>query len=472
MKLKLSRDWFDICILFISVLGIYAGLSDLDYVWQADLGRQILQEGNFNGCYNQIWGSLGVAEYYDHEWLCNIIFYLFSLIPYKPLIWLKLFICLLSGLTFIYFSKEFELNNLSNFKKYQMLLVIAIYSLVFCKIKAYSFSVAFLMIELILLNKYRKNEDNKLLIWLCILCIVWTNIHSGSMPLFFVVAGIYWLVSYRNKKLIGVGCLILLSTCINPYGYKLLVFNFIHNFDSTMKVIIKDWISLDAKTSIGLCCTLFILWSIVLIANTKSINKPILYLSICVLYLTFGSVRHFIYFVPLLLLIIKDSDLDLTLKFDNTYLVLFSLGLSILVCFSTFTGDYDSYSYNYVDSELEKLIYEIEDSEGTFNDHSFVDLVRYGKQDFITGGYPLHSQRVVDTYTIINNAGVADVEKIIDYYKLDKFIFNKYNLLNFEKTGYLITNTLYNYLIDNEDYELLYDSEELVYFRKKESNLD
>lgn len=81
---KIKKNWFYICLIALSLTGVAYGLVDLDYFWQVDLGRQIVQDGNFNGCYNQVWGSLGVAEYYDHEWLTNIIFYFFSLIPYKP----------------------------------------------------------------------------------------------------------------------------------------------------------------------------------------------------------------------------------------------------------------------------------------------------------------------------------------------------------------------------------------------------
>ena len=468
MKSKLSKDWFDICILFISALGIYAGLSDLDYVWQADLGRQILQDGNFSGYYSQIWGSLGVAEYYDHEWLCNVLFYLFSFIPYKPLVWLKFFICLMSGCSFLYFLHKFGLMFISNFKRYQILIIWALYCLVFLKIKAYSFSVVFFMIELVLLNKYKKEASNKLLVYLGILCILWTNIHSGSIPLFFICAFIYWLTYFKSKKLVGVGFLMLLSTCINPYGYKLILFNLKHNFDSTMKNIVLDWTSIDAKTEIGFLCTILILYSIILFVSSIKKDKTIFILSLIILYMSFGSLRHIIYYFPLLALQVKDSRIDFKVHFiNNKYLVGFFTGLWFLVCFSTFSGNYDSYSHNYVSDELESIIYEIKSEEGLYNSHDFIDMTRYNKKNFITGAYPLHSQRVIDSYMLLNCLSSSQIEDVINYYKLDKFIFNKYNLNNHSKTGYLITNTLYNYLTENDEYEVVYDSRELVYIRKK-----
>lgn len=467
MKSKLSKDWFDICILFISVLGIYAGLSDLDYVWQADLGRQVLQDGNFSGYYSQIWGSLGVTEYYDHEWLCNVLFYLFSFIPYKPLVWLKFFICLCTGVSFVIFIREFELNKLSNFKKYQILIIYALYALVFLKVKAYSFSVICFILELVILNKYRKRESNKLLIYFGILCVFWTNIHSGSVLLFFVVAGLYWLVYYRNIKLLVFGVVMLGLTCVNPYGYKLVLFNISHNFNSVMKTLLLDWQSIDAKTEIGFVVSLLVLHFIWNIFNSKTFDRVIFYLSLCTLLLSLGSIRHIIYFIPLAIIGVAYSRVDFKLNFNNSWLVAFFVGLWCLTSFSTFSGDYNSYSYNYVSEELEEIIYNIEDDNGLFNEHDFVNMTRYGRKNFITGAFPLHSQRVIDGYMMLHYLSPNQLQDVIDYYDLNKFIFNKYNLENFTKTGYLVTNNLYNYLMESDSYEIVYNSEELVYIRKK-----
>ena len=66
MKVIKENIFFYISLLCVFVLSAYAGLSDYDFYWQVDLGRAILTEGNFTQYHNQLWGSTGIYEYYDH----------------------------------------------------------------------------------------------------------------------------------------------------------------------------------------------------------------------------------------------------------------------------------------------------------------------------------------------------------------------------------------------------------------------
>lgn len=71
--MKRLRVWLILACLCTSCMG----LIDFDYYWQADLGRYELLFGDFNRCYSQVWGVTS-GTYLDHEWLCNIFFYVFS----------------------------------------------------------------------------------------------------------------------------------------------------------------------------------------------------------------------------------------------------------------------------------------------------------------------------------------------------------------------------------------------------------
>lgn len=465
---KICSNWFYICIIAVSLFGISMGLADLDYYWQKDLGRQIITEFNFNGVSSQVWGSIGVHEYYDHEWLCNIIFYLFSLIPYKPLIWLKLFICLCTGIEFLRFLSFIKFENLNKLKLLQALVIYTLYILVFCKVKAYSFSILFFLEEFILLEKYCKKEKLSYIIRLGFLYVLWTNFHSGSMPLFFVTAGVYWLTKVRKKKVLLYGVVIALSTLINPYGYKLIAFNLFHNFDNTMKTLIADWRGLDAKTSIGVLCALIILYFVGLMITQRKQNITYILMSFIVLFMSFGSIRHLIYLMPFIFIAIENDKFSPVLaKLNTDYVMLFCVGLSILVCITTFiTSDYVSYSDNMIDSKLADVISKEVDSNsiGLFNDHDYISMTEYGKKNFVTGAYPLISDRYKDLHLMLNWGTETQVKNIIDYYNLDKFIFNKYNT---SVSYYDIYNPLYEYLSNNSDYECLYDSDMLVFFKRK-----
>ena len=465
------NNWIWFCIFTISIFGVFYGLADMDYYWQKDLGKAIVKDFNFNSCYNQVWGNKGVGVYYDHEWLTNVIFYLFSLIPYKPLIWLKLFICILTGIETIRFLKEFKLNENLSFKVYAVFLLYAINILVFCKIKAYSLSVLLFMEEIILIERYKSSDTNSLkyIVRLGILCVLWTNIHSGSMPLFFVVAGVYWLFCFRTKKLLLQGVVIAFTTLINPYGYKLILFNFIHNFDKTMKSIILDWKGMDAKFEIGAICALIILMFIFLVTKQLKLHLPHFILSLLLIYMSFCSLRHIIYLIPLLYLYIIYFDVSIEYNIHSSRLnvLTFNIILAILVIFNTlFSCNYKDYSCNFVDSKLNYLIDTTidADSTGLFNEHDFISMTNYGKKNFITGAYPLIAQRYKDACVLLKHGTYSQISDIIDYYKLDKFIFNKYNS---DVTYYKLVNPLYDYLVNSSEYKCLYDSDKLVYFIRK-----
>lgn len=196
---KICSNWFYICIFAIFALSVYTGLADFDYYWQIDLGRQIVKNGEFDGIYNQIWGSLGVSAYYDHEWLTNILFYFASLIGIRGISVMKLLISLfLATCTTLYIrSEKKELNIASTI---ELIMFFFILSTVFIKVKAYCISIGFLLLEVMFLKQYKRSLSNKYFIYMLILLLFWTNMHSGSMPLFFGVAGIYWLINLRSEK--------------------------------------------------------------------------------------------------------------------------------------------------------------------------------------------------------------------------------------------------------------------------------
>ena len=139
---KICSNWFYISIFAIFILSLYAGLADFDYYWQVDLGRQIVKNGNFNGIYNQVWGSTGIATYYDHEWLTNILFYLTSLVGIKGISLMKLLISLFLATctTFYIRSEKKELNIVSTI---ELLVFYFLLSVVFLKVKAYCIKCRF-----------------------------------------------------------------------------------------------------------------------------------------------------------------------------------------------------------------------------------------------------------------------------------------------------------------------------------------
>lgn len=469
---SISGKWYVFCILAISAFGVSLGLADLDYYWQADAGRKIVESLDFNGIRSQVWGVAGIGEYYDHEWLMNIIFYFFSLIPFRPVMWLKLAICLLTGFEVIRFLKEYDFPKKAYGKWLAVFVIYMAYILIFCKVKAYSVSVVLLMEEMVLIERYRKTYKlSSQYLWrLGLLCVLWTNLHSGSVPLFFVVAGVYWLVHFRTIKLLASGVVIALSTMLNPYGYKLLLFNFEHNFDDTMKSIILDWKSIDAKTVLGVLCASLVIVFICLCVSQYTLNKVHFTLGLIFVFMSLGSARHIIYLIPILFVLVRYCKLPSPhyLKSVCMYASLCIVCTAILGVVTVFTSyNYEDYSMDLVDDKLESLIYSTIDSEslGLFNDSDYIVMTEYGRKNFTMGAYPLVAKRQQDTLILTRYGTQKQVESIIEYYGLSSFIFNKYN---YGVEFYDIVNPLYEYLSCNDEYECLYDTDTLVYFVRKE----
>ena len=72
-------------ILFsILMLNISEGVMDYDYYWQVIFGREELLHHKFSGLVNLVVnGTVGLEDYYDHEWLMNEFFYVLSLLPFS-----------------------------------------------------------------------------------------------------------------------------------------------------------------------------------------------------------------------------------------------------------------------------------------------------------------------------------------------------------------------------------------------------
>lgn len=467
---KFKRYWlFYITIFAIFAISVYAGLADFDYYWQVDLGKHIINEGNFNSIYNQCWGSLGVSEYYDHEWLTNVLFYFVSLIGIKGISLMKLIVAMFVALCVILYinSEEKEPNTVSIVC---LIVFFFMLSTVFIKVKAYCISIGFLLLEIMFLKQYKRTSYKRYFIYMWILLLFWNNMHSGSMPLFFVIAGIYWLTDLRSDKKIPLyGLVYLISTLINPYGYKLVVFNLMHNGDKVMKKYVLDWRALDAKTSTGVFCALFIFICIVTLYKVD-LKKHIFEVVMMFLFIFMGlqSVRHLIYLTPFYITMVLDNDFKLEIsKSIMRFVTFFFVSLAILCNYNAFTSDNykQLYALDYVDDELRQLIIDTnkDSCDGIFT--ADVDMWSLGLKSFGSGAFPCTRQRFLDSYLIMYSGSNKQIAQVIDYYGLTKFVFSKNNIL---VDYYLLNNVLYDYLSNNDDYKCLYDSDFYCYFVRKD----
>ena len=462
-----------ILIFVACFVSIGFGLSDWDYFWQCDLGEAIIKHGNFNATYDLMWGEKGLGEYYDHEWLSNVIFYLFDSMGQYGIVLLKFAITLFVAITVILFIKKFNksLDNINGFLTLVCVLVIA--SICF-KVKAYTISLGFEILEILMLYEYKENKNLfKSIVKSSILVILWNNMHSGSVPLYFVIACIFFITElWFDKNVIVIGLINAIELLINPYGYKLILFDFLHNGNKVMKKYNDDWQPFNTNNTVSVI--LFILFAITLLAlllNKKEKNKFNILLFMGITFISLGSVRLIIYMLPVTIIALNDIELT-ELDFSKTFYIAFSCLSTVMILSSfihIFTMDNFKRDYLclYIDDNLADLIKVTNEDtcDGLLNEE--IDLEYYDLKMFFTSGYPSCEERVNDTYYLNFMASDMQKQQIIDYYGLSKFVVKTLSVHDFYKTKGTKSN-LYDYLNENDNYVKLYESPIYSYFVTKE----
>ena len=466
--------WLLAPVMLLSMCGVYAGLADLDYYWQADLGSDVLAGLGFNTADGLVWQGAGLGEYLNHEWLFCVAMSLFnSLFGVWDVFALKVFMCLLTGVCTAWFLKRFSLIDGSVSRGMFILLCVFLNAMVFVKVKAYSLSVLFLMAELVFLKDWRDSESKRarVLVFLRVLmlCVVWNNVHSGSVPLFFFFASV-WLDWRLKEILCGVACAV--SLLVNPYGYKLLLFDMFHASDKWMRAVNGDWASVDAKTVLGVICTFLLASAFVLLIFDA--GRRIIVCVTVVFFLSMSSARHCIYLFPFLYLATSGCIL-----FDKVDGLLFKafVGVKPIIVFSSLVfalmafisgvsqAVSEGYRMWYVDDEF---VSAMEGAGFTSDSHLFTDpdvvyLKPLGYLDFTVGAYPLVANRVLDSDVLLSYGGEEQISQIIDFYAFDGYVFCKWNL---KVPYYDVESPLYAYLV-HQGYEKAYDDGWLVCFSNK-----
>lgn len=461
--------YFKLGLVGVVLLSLYTGLADSDWYWQVKLGEGIVKYGKLNDFSSLVWVD-NLGYYLDHEWLSNIIFYLLSLLPYGVVItkFLLVSVCCFSVYLFIknYHKENSEVVVLST------VFILMICSITVFKVKPYMFSFIFLLLELYFLDRLPTKKSK---IGLFIISVLWINMH-GSYPLFLCVFGLYALIGIIKKELkireyVVTFLVSFLGSFINPFGYKLVLFNLLHNSDSTMKVLIEDWKAVDCKTEFGVVVFLVIAVYIFALSFTKCKFNFAFFFSLAMLFLTLGSARHMLYLsVSIIYLLstsstVEDINLNKKIAMVCTYLAFVIGASSSISLFKTDNFERD-YMFSFVDESTVgniKNYYEDSNYEGLFLNSCFNAVLGDGIRTYTCGIYPIVSEEVKNEIYLTWYSSEEDIEKIIRYYNLTGFIVDKYSIYE----GYSRESVLYQYLANNDDYVCLNDTDNYGFFIEK-----
>src|SRR3989339_296195 len=165
--------------------------------------------------------------YIDSHWLFQVILYLFYKL--SGIFGIFLYQLIIVGLTFFIL---FQTGKKSDFyiTSFSVLLTILLASRRFLY-RPEMFSSLYTVLFILILDKYTRERNKKLLFILPFLQILWTNMH-GYFIFGPIIVGCYLIGEFiQNKKIEG-NIILFLVLCIaacfvNPYGYKLVEYPFI-----------------------------------------------------------------------------------------------------------------------------------------------------------------------------------------------------------------------------------------------------
>ena len=466
----MKKNKIIIFLLFaISLLSALFITVGYDYYWHISAGNYMFN--NHTILTHDIFSWFLQNKYWvSHEWLFEIIIYIFKLLFGHFNIIIYCILCIFSLLLIIFLNnKNYKKNIL--FTLFWIMLFIIINSGLILP-RPYLLSSVFIAITLYLLYDLRNNKNSRKIYILPIVTILWANIHGGSSNLSYILILIFILTglfSFNNKyinidklsniqikKYIVVSILCIIAICINPHGYRMLIYPYENIFNITMHQNITEWqpiVKISPNNYIYFSFIIILL--LIIIKSKKKANLIDLVLLIIFTILGIKSFRfsNYLYIISSFFIFnyIKPRKKDI-----NTDIIL--LITSIIVCI-IFILNIPNLQ-NRIDSKYlsDKMISIIkkEKPKRLFNLYDYGGyLISKDIKVFIDGRADLYSNYNYKDY--INISKNINTNKLIKKYKFDYFLIDK-------------RYKIYNYFKDSIDYIKIYEDKNTILYKTKNTH--
>lgn len=298
------REPLGILILFLLCLCVAAVLkpdSDPDLFARLAVGKLVVETGQVST--NDPFSYTPKApKWIDHEWGAGVLFYLVaSAAGQKGLLSLKALL-MFGTLAFMYLRARRATGRAPSLF-FHVLLVGALYVGFLTSIRAQTLTFFLFSAWLYLLERVR--DGNWRLAWLLpVSGVVWANLHGGflaGLGLIFLVAIGQRLQGRSSARLFALGCVVGLSSLVNPYGLDY----WAYLWDATMmsRAHIGEWapLSLFGSPALFLGFKLLLLLAIVALRGMASRSESPDYATILTLgvsaVLGLAVMRHTTFFV-------------------------------------------------------------------------------------------------------------------------------------------------------------------------------
>ena len=441
-----------------------------DYFWHIKAGEYMFKNGLLK---KDVFSWILNGKYWmSHEWLFEIIIYVFKLLfgNYHVLIYGG--ICLVSLFLILFFrNKKKYLNNIP----FTLLwFVLSIILVVFIQVRPHLISFCFVAITIYFLYDLYENENSKKIYFLPIISVFWSNLHGGSSNLsylfclIFLVCGLFSFnfskieaISINRKQIIKYLIIMLLcmvGVCLNIHGFKMFIYPYSNMLDTLMINNITEWqsTSLNNPDHYIYFVLVLIIVFVMLLSKRKILFIDFILFGICV-FLGLKSMRFWGYTYVIMSFVI----FNYIEKREYDYGSILCINLISLICFLFFIFNYSSVLNNFntrvVDQEIIYIIKE-ESPKKIFNMYNYGgELVYNDVLVFVDGRADLYSKYNLLDYLNISTLN-GDYVKLISKYDFDYFLVDSNYPIN-------------TYLKYNSDYEMIIDVNDVILYKKKTRSL-
>ena len=459
-KYILSISFFTIAIALFLLLAMNV---ESDYFWHIKAGEYMFKNGILK---KDVFSWILNGKYWmSHEWLFEIMIYVFKLLFGKYHMLIYGGICLVLLFLILFFgNKKKYLKNIPFTLLWYILSFILV---VFIQVRPHLISFCFVAITIYFLYNLYENENSKKIYFLPIVSILWSNFHGGSsnlsylLCLIFLISGLFSFHSSKieairiNRKQIikyfVIMLLCMIGVCINIHGFKMFIYPYSNMLDTLMINSITEWqsTSLNIPQHYMYFILVFIIVFVMMFSKNKILFIDFVLLGISI-FLGLKSMRFWGYTYVIMSFVIFNYIEKRNYDFGTVLCINIVSLISIFFFIFNFSSVVDRFDNRVIDQRIISIIKK-EKPKKLFNMYNYGGELVYSEISvFIDGRADLYSKYNYLDYLNISTLN-GDYVKLLSKYNFDYFLVDS----NYPINTYLKYSSNYNEII-NIDNVILY----------------
>ena len=467
-----------LCVLamFACIVFLCPKAMQNDTFWSIKVGEKIVDEWTWKVDDLSMHDGL---KYVAHHFYTDVIIYFVYIISgFDGLYVLE--IVMACGLAFALYFLNKELSG-SKKLAYCMTGLQTLLMAPYISVRAQMISYILFVIEILLLEKLRKQEKLKYYLWLIAIPLLLTNFHMGVAPFYFIILGVYgleciklkflWIEPNTNpntsklKKLVLCGVIGVVLLFVNPYGLDGVLYPFKTIGNEFINSTIMEFQPFSMNNSMTVLQVAYIMLVMFIFMVSKAkVNLKDMLLIFGTLFMNFMAFRYTgLFIICSAVIAIYILDVIKRLKIDNIDRISFvvtSILMLTVVCMNIYSDD--EYLTDIVApvKAVEILKENMDENTILYNEYN------WGAYLMLNDIKPFIDSRC-DLYTSEYNEGITVAEdfnkisRLEDGYKeaMEKYNFNTYLVM---------TDGLTRIVLDaDETLEIIYTDETATLYQKK-----